>query len=222
MRQVTARIAVMKVEAASAMGMPLLPKLVVPPKWVCAAIRIIFTGKPVLGSQKLSLAETVQGFGALSGMAKTWEAFLNSPTSEMTELEKKYSAATEMRLELKRLTTPSLKVTRRTHRAFEKAPLKPAIRAAYLKGQGEAAESLLDEAGELKDDSNIRSDVCYFIWLYWPEIRRLSSVRELEKFFAEMRQDTVTKKNLEKICREIGLKFKGKGRPKNLFKGNSK
>lgn len=212
----------MKIEASSALGAPLLPILGVPSPSLAAAIRIIYTGKPDCSVEKLSCADVFGAFGALSGMAKTWEAFVNSPSAETIKLEEQIPVAGQMRTQLKQMTKPSVAVIRRLDRNFEKAHLKPAFRAAYMKGQGDAADGMLDETGELRDGSSIRSDICYFIWVYWPEIRLLNSVAQLEKFFADMRQDGVTKKNLEKVCREIGLKFTGRGRPKNLFKRKRK
>lgn len=217
MRQLRGRLAVMKIEAQTAFGHSPLPKSVLLPHWVTACIHICFTGTAELKLRKFSAKELVEALGAANGMAKSWNAFLSSPSSEMSDLENRFPLVTEMRLQLQSISKPSLTAISRADRKIDSARLKPELWMAYLKGTGEGAAEVLDESGELVSDTTIRQDVCYLIWLYWPDIQRLNSVTDLEKFFRDMRQDDVTRKNLEKICREIRLKFKSRGRPKNLF-----
>jgi hypothetical protein len=149
-------------------------------------------------------------------MAQTWDAVLTSLPTEEHKLEEKFPALAASRSQIRKLSAPSFKVVERLGKRMSRAAMKPVLRSAYIKGQREGSLQILDDDGNLAMEGSIRAEVCYMIWLYWPQIQFLDSLKDLAVFFREMRQDDVTKKNLEKVSREIGLKLKGKGRPKNL------
>jgi len=147
-------------------------------------------------------------------MAKMWKSVLASPTEDLTELEKIGPALTEMRQTVLKLCGPNFRKIEKAARKIDRALLKPELRLALVNGEQAGAGVILKKDGSYNDDTTVGRATCFFLWLYWPQIKMLQSTRDLELFLQEMRQDDLTRKNLEKICREIGLKFRARGRPK--------
>lgn len=166
---------------------------------------------------KISAADFFTGLGMIIGMSKTWEAVLTEPLAEERKLEEKFAALKDMRARVKALTTRAFKTTKNFGKKMDSISLKPEWRRAFIRGLELGADSIVSVDGELKDESTIRADACFFMWVYWPQIKLLGSTRELADFFASIRQDELSQKNLEKICREIGYSAKARGRPKNLL-----
>jgi hypothetical protein len=167
--------------------------------------------------QSVSASDVIGALGGMMGMSKMWGAVLATPPPDVAELEKRFGKLTELRGQLGNMTSPLVRKIAQAEKRVDRVAMKPELQLAYLSGKSEGASSLLNEDGTMNDESAIRSEVCFFLWLYWSEIQRLSTANQLMTFFQQMRQEGVTKKNLEKVCREIGLSFKRRGRPKNLL-----
>lgn len=222
-RQLSLRTRAMSMEAMWAFGLPSAEVFLPPPAWVASAIRIYCTGHASLvAPNSVNSVESVQALGSLMGMAKMWDAVLHTPPAEIAGMEAQYVKLPKFRAALEKLSSPSIRKIANAERKVDRVPLKPELQLAYLGGKQAGAASILNKDGTMNDDIEIGPTICYFLWVYWPDIRHLSTTSQLLEFFHQMRQDDVTQKNLEKICREIGLKFKGRGRPKNLFKKHAK
>jgi hypothetical protein len=64
----------------------------------------------------------------------------------------------------------------------------------------------------------VSEKIAFAIILEWRAISKLQSVGQLHKILAEALKPqgiVVTLKRVEKLCQRIGLRFKGRGRPKN-------
>ena len=216
-RQIKHRYPALAAEALWAFGFKAPKTALAPPVWLGNTIRVVFTGNTKLHPQKVAAADLVSGFGASAGMSRMWKAVLVQPPKDVADLETRFPEMVEMRNMIGALCSSAFRTIERADRKLKKASFNPSLQLAYIEGERVGAGSILRPDGTLNDDTSIRGDVCYFLWLYWPQNELLSSISDLEKFFAEMRQDSLSRKHLEKICRDVGLKFKNRGRPKKTY-----
>jgi hypothetical protein len=220
------RLAAIEIEGEMAFGRRPLPTgNDCPPPWALAAARIAIeaiTGIQPPVNKEASGAEKVSQAGFLVGMARTLGSFLSKPEPAFQKEEKKDPRLTRLRLRIADMAQPHLELASGVERSVSKAELGCREQVAFIKAQDRGAAKIADEAGEPIDNTSIRAEMCFFIWLYWQDLRFIGSIAELRRFLAEVAPATVTGKNLEKICREIGLSFKGRGRPKNPTKVNTK
>jgi len=190
-----------------------------PPGWALSAARIFSEEWAKLfrlqAGQENPDARQV---GALVGMVKSWAASLSIPSEEIQKIEGKVPEFAAVRARLAKISETDVRLGNQVEEAAAKAPLSARERREYAQGQFAGASQVVDEKGELRDDSSGRKEICYFIWLYWDEIRFLRSMTDLMLFFSEFDGENISRKNLEKVCSEIGLKFKGRGRPRNPTK----
>lgn len=208
----------MLVEASMALGKPAPRRYEPPPTWVLAAVRVVFIGEAKLPAPpQLTAKDFFRLLGSIIGMSKQWEAVLTAPLPEEQELEKRFPVMTDARLRIRGLTAGAFRTTKKLARTLDRLSLRPEWRRAFYRGLDEGAGEIVGPDDTLNIESKIRTDICYFIWIYWPQVRLLGSARELHDFLRSFRQDDVSEKNLERVCREIGYRAKGRGRPKNLF-----
>lgn len=217
MRKMAERIGMCGLESAIAEGLSKPPPgFNLPPPWALKASRIV-------GANWAKLMRTEDGpgpaqpdqIGALVGLGRTWEAFLSVPTPEIQKLEKEMPALGQLRSLVSKLSQPHFALAGAFESAIATADLSSRDRRKFAAGQHAGSAGVVDEEGELHEEPVIREQVCFFVWLFWPDLSCLRSVTDLQKFLEEFAVDGLTRKNLEKICREIGLHFKGRGRPKN-------
>ncbi len=215
--QLERRLPFMKCEALLAHGLiPSLPPTIpTPPAWVLAACRIAEKSyrKEVVPDAGSEIG--VRQVGALVGMGGTWKAFLSQPNDEA--LEKKFPELAAFRARFAKISDSSFKIADAIETNVPKAPLTAGELAAFNKGRAIGSEVIVDDSGELRDAGSIKEEVSYFLWLYWEQIQSLQSLADLMKFLREFYVEGLTQQNLEKICRELGLRLKARGRPKNLL-----
>jgi hypothetical protein len=137
------------------------------------------------------------------------------PSPELQQLETKSPVLSALRARVVEISQPQVALGEKLGESVAKAQLNSRESLDFAKGQYAGASEVVDSSGELREETEVRTVVCFFIWLYWQELRFFNSVTDLEKFFDEFLPGDVTRKNLEKICREIGLRFKSRGRPRN-------
>ena len=184
------------------------------PDWACRAFRVILMGSAEIPTAKVTEQELIEAIGAMIGVAKMSKALLTSPTRDLRDIEKIGPSFQISRDTLLRLTAPKFRAVEKRERKLDALALRPELQRALLEGKCAGASALLKSDGSLNDQSTIRETICFFVWLYWPQIKILGSLRELEQFFQDMRQDDVSRKNLEAVCREVGLRFRKRGRPR--------
>jgi hypothetical protein len=66
--------------------------------------------------------------------------------------------------------------------------------------------------------------IAYVMIVFWREISKFESVAELHHLLSAATQPmgiVITLKRIEKLCQRIGLKYKGRGRPKGKIQTNS-
>ena len=66
--------------------------------------------------------------------------------------------------------------------------------------------------------------IAYVMILFWRDISKFESVAQLHQFLSAAGKPmgiVITLKRVEKLCYRIGLKFKGRGRPKGKIQTNS-
>ena len=210
-RQITRRRPELGEELMMATGMK--PVGSTTPEWLIKTIRVLVTGgadKPVVKAN--APAEAVAAFGTLVGVAETFEGALTHPEGTASELAARLPQFQGFLSELHRLLQPDAAMLAKVGESIRSNLKKASDRRSYRVGQGIGA-SIVDEHGELVDDSSSRQDICFLLWLYAPDLGALASIRELHQFISTVSPDQITTKNLEKICREIGLKFRRRGRP---------
>jgi len=193
------------------------PTIPTPPDWALAACRIVdasFAKELVpqpgneIGAKEL---------GAAVGMGATWKAFLAHPDENLEALEKKIPELAGFRERIAILTEPSFKMTDAIEAGVPKLPIGAQEVAEFNKGRAVGAAAIVDDDGELRDIGTIKQEVSFYVWLYWEQIEKLRSLADLMKFLREFQVEGLTQQNLEKICRELGLRLKARGRPKNIL-----
>jgi len=214
--QLARRHGAMQIEAGFAQGLMEWPSK--PPPWALAAARIVNKSvteafRPEAGATKATPAQ----IGVLVGLAKTWGGLTANPTPSIQKLEEKAPVLTDMRARLAEISEKNVALGQLAEAHMTKTSLSPSANLDYAKGRLVGVSEVVDDTGEVKGDDSVRATVCFFVWLYWPEVNLLKSVTDLQKFIDEFCPDEVTRKNLEKICREIGLKFRERGRPKKSY-----
>jgi hypothetical protein len=215
------RVSLLSWESAIAVGLVAIPPSVVyPPPWALGAAKIasawlakLFDAKPGQGAAR------PDQLGALVGLAETWEAFLKTPSPETIALEKKSDAVALLRKRVAEIAAPDIAFAKKLGTKTKDSPATGLAKLQFAKGQLLGSAAILNEAGELKSESSTRDEICFFIWLYWPDLGALESIADLQKFFDEYKTP-VSRKNLEKVCAEIGLRFRGRGRPKKPTSAN--
>jgi len=88
--------------------------------------------------------------------------------------------------------------------------------AAFLEAFGKAAVIKPDELATERT-VGVSERIAFVMFLFWRQISRFSSVGELHRFLslaAAPMGIVISLKRVEKLCQRIGLKFKGRGRPK--------
>lgn len=220
--QLTRRKDAMKLEIAwsrnSARKMP--PGFTSPPLWVIrAATCAASSWHRLLEQHGPATGETTAGhLGVFVGAGSMFAAHLNCPDGENAELEKTFPELAQYRAELSALLQPDFELSSKIETAIPSAAIPPTVLNQYRAGQASGAELVSLE----QPFQTIRSEVCYFLWLYWEQVHSLKSLSALMDFLTEFEVGGLTQKNLEKICRQIGLRLKNRGRPKNLLRSKSK
>ena len=211
------RIGAIGIESAVAVGLCEPPVgFARPPAWALAAARIASQSwATIMRTEDGPGPVGADQVGALVGMASTWGALLATPSPEIQELEKQQPALSALRARFAEISRPQLALAEKIGELSAKAPFTSLERREFAQGQYVGASEVVDSTGELTDESTVRGDVCFYLWLFWPDLLIFESITDLQKFFDEFSPCDVTRKNLEKICGEIGLRFKGRGRPKN-------
>lgn len=194
-----------------------------PPRWALNAAKVVAAGwSKLLGPAKGGEAPSPRQVGVLLGQAAAWQSYLSVPSPTQNKIEAKSPALGKLRQVATLLAQPQLDVAE----AFEARMAEANLNARDLRqltvGQHAGAAAVVDEAGELHAETTVRSQVCLFVWLYWKDLSALRSLSDLQKFLEEFQVEGLTRKNLEKVCAEIGLRFKGRGRPKNPTKSGKR
>jgi hypothetical protein len=213
--QIERRKAAMALEACCAQGVEISSKdFVRPDDWVLNAARI--ANENIVRAfrlQDVQAKDTASQVGVCIGLARTFGAILKGHSTEEQNLEEKHPELTKIREKLDTISEAEMKLGSGLELQVAKENLSPIDQREYGKGRFDGSNLVVDETGGMRDDDTTRAEVCYFIWLYWPELRFLTSRAELLRFLKEFRVEGITMANLSKICREIRFHLKGPGRP---------
>lgn len=159
--------------------------------------------------------------GVLAGVAKTWRAFLEVPSPAVQKEENEKPVLAEFKMRIIALAKSGFAQANDFCDAFAAQETGGHGQLVFAKAQAKGAAWVMNDSGDLRDNDSFREDVCFFIWMNWRELRFFRSMSDLKHALAELMATPVSVKNLEKICREIGLRFKGRGRPKNPTRINN-
>ncbi|MFT3829723.1 MAG: hypothetical protein QM691_08465 [Opitutaceae bacterium] len=61
-------------------------------------------------------------------------------------------------------------------------------------------------------EGGINRTILFYLWILWVEVGTATSVAELRRWFADMQFVSCDQKNLEKVCRMVGLRLNPRGR----------
>jgi hypothetical protein len=95
--------------------------------------------------------------------------------------------------------------------------------SAFLKAFGKANVLEPDELSTEKK-MGVGERIAYVMILYWRPISKFESVAQLHQLLSTAAKSmgiVITLKRVEKLCQRIGLKFKGRGRPKRKIQTKS-
>lgn len=87
--------------------------------------------------------------------------------------------------------------------------------SGFFKGFGEGNEVREEDFDNRK--IGVGERIAWVMHLFWRPISKFESVAELHRFLsaaAKATRVTITLKRVEKLCSRIGLRFKGRGRPR--------
>lgn len=191
-----------------------------PPAWALAALKRFFGGKGFLGLLGAAGPDesrwSLQQWGRFSAISGLWGAALSGGTEESAVLEKKHPKLGEFRKAISAAVQPRVELIQRD--VFSKLasggePLTVKSIVDFSKGQHEGTVGAVDVDGEPRDDFPTTQVICFYLWLFAPEIARLENLSQVKKFFESLHEWSVTQELLEKVARDIKLKLKGRGAP---------
>ncbi len=214
--QLKRRSAAMQLEVKYGRGVSITDKVFVKPKpWVLRAARIATEEiSKLMGDDTRQDQVTAQQAGVFIGIAKTFAAVMEGTSAEVTELESRYPDLIDFRKEIAALAKPEIEHANNLDQHLARTVLPASDEVLYGKGRHEGSQVIIDGSGNLQHDQTLRAEVCWFLWVYWPEVKFIKSMPELLKFLVEdFQMRTLTLANLTNICGEIELRFKGRGRP---------
>lgn len=187
-----------------------------PPKWVLNAAKVTVRNfvEP-LRAPDGSISNGPAQLGAMRGMVMAFRAAMENPSANLRQLEEKQPLLAELRASMAKLAEPQVRAAEALGSKVTEEPKSAHDVVQSTEGEVAGARRIVDSDGELREDFLVRVRVCFLLWLYWPELHALESISELHAFLQDFGQDDVSRKNLEKVCAGIGLRFKGRGRPKN-------
>lgn len=206
----------MRLEIQYACGVYIADKKFIKPKpWVLRALRIAIADiQKLFGPVSSATPATAHQLGALVGLGKTFASVLDGNAMGDAELEKKHPEYALFRSKVASVITPEIEFSTQIEEKVSGAKLTPEGELLFGKGRYEGSQVVVDESGQYQDDASLRQTVCWFLWLYWPEVKHFKSMPELLAFLVEdFQMKTLTLANLTNICGEIELRFKGRGRP---------
>lgn len=211
LNQLSARKADLGAELATACGMSFSAETEKTlPAWVRKAIRLFASGDATFSE------DPAHSLGAFLGVAAASEAALGDPSETVAADVRRIPQLGAFLQSMRLLLQSSWQLAGNIQRAVQNQSMTAKECKSVFMGQAAGADSVLDDNGELDDKRTIKGRICLWLWLYWKEIQRLDSSSELRAFLLSLGQDDVSEKNLQKICVEVGLKFRACGRPKKI------
>lgn len=204
-----------------------------PPDWVYQVV------KPIVGMSHPKLTRnslrkwTARDLGYFLGRQSSLDDVLcgEVPLSELiVEEAVTYSVAHEKALGLssnpawqkaQKQLAPNIRKWRVIFRKFVDeviidARQRPHVEStAFLKAFGEA--TTVNDTDFDNRKVGVGERIAWVMLVYWPQISKFESVSQLHRFLSDAARPTgvvITLKRVEKLCSRIGLKFKGRGRPK--------
>lgn len=175
---------------------------------------------------------TLAEWGKILGILSGYATFLASPPEETLREEKEFPPFRTLRegiaekaeslmprlIKRKKIRIP-VGARRRKKAKADKGPLtlNSKQKVQFEFGYNEGLRRALDEHGQPVIEEQLTYDLCYVMWLFWPEVKDLSKVRELHTWLSELTRKQFSVKLVEKICREIGLTFRPRGKPAKKF-----
>jgi len=225
-------------EALEALGLPQHEKKKQKklPVWVGRLLRQKILTGPLDYLTELKLRGrknyTPAEWGKLFGIIFASASFFESPAEKTVEDEKQLPQLRALREgiatkageliahQFRRKKKKSPATRRRKGRrklAKKETTLNSRVMVQIELGYNEGVRRVLDERGELVWDEQITYEICYAMWLFWPELKHFSKVREMHTWLMELTREKFSIKLVEKICREIGLKLRGRGNPAKVI-----
>jgi hypothetical protein len=214
-RQFAERSAAMQREAAWALGIKIPDEgpFAIPPEWVGNAIRLYVRyalGNPegppaakVLDTKGKRDAATIGVKDAIETLAKNLPSSFSKPEygvpvggifgDALSRLVSETAANTTK--ELEEISEERTKFTAQEAVEFERIKVK--------------GMELIIDADSLRSDILIpRIEILYALWHFWREVMRMASIAEVHRHLEKTCKSKFTLKLTEKICREIGLRFR--------------
>lgn len=191
-----------------------------PPAWVIKAIQILGGKNGPFGYlqqiNKPGNQWTPEDMGLAHGSMQTGLMFFDghapaveNAKQEMPDLSEYFKRAATILLETLKQRSP--------HRPKKEDRLPPVQNtvqlAAYRKGLNASSTKLFEADGEPHQHA-LTYQILLHLWFFWPEVEEFNSVPELEAWLQSDADIHCSPKLVEKICKDIGKKFRGRGRPR--------
>ena len=203
----------------------LKPSFKQPPDWAIGAIRVLCDkGGPfhaVMKMRKPGKEWTSEDLGMAMGMILNGATFLKEGSQSLVADEKKNPVLKKCRQKTAALAAECISEQSRMIKPMKNDAL-PKIKGVkqmteYQKGGYRGATTLFDEDGEMREES-LTVQICEFIWFFWPLLPlggKEFTVRKLNVWLVEGPGIHASEKQVEKVCKRIGLRGGKRGRPKN-------
>lgn len=193
------------------------------PPWGVAVIRQLFSPRGMfalagmIGPDEKSW--NAEKWGMVKGAVASWAALLQDSTPETAKLGDRFPVLNNIRREVGEGIKPAVaRVNAAADAAQHKMePMTAKNLADHFRGLQEGSEKAVTPEGEFREPDTATQVAYLFLWLYLPEIPQLESITQLHQFFADIGHDQISRKLLEKICAEIGLKLRKRGRRTKKF-----
>ena len=203
----------------------LKPSFKRPPDWVIGAIKVLCDkGGPfhaVMKMRKPGKEWTSEELGIAMGMICNGATFLDEGSPSLVADEKQKPILKKYRQQAAALAAKSITEQIRMVKPKKNDAL-PKIKGVkqmteYQRGGYKGATTLFDEDGEMREES-LTMQICQFIWFLWPLLPlggKGFTVRKLHVWLVEGPGIHASEKQVEKVCKRIGLRGGKRGRPKN-------
>ena len=204
-------------EAEWAIGTGKLPDDAVPPEWVRALILNIFGFR--VSAEKPSTPISKDTLLQLLGLAKGFSTGAQVWTTEPVDLSGIRQDLVPLAADLKqKCNLAAVPQIEKLEAAIAQlgAQTKPdtvANTAKYYAAQSEGVKAFATAESE---DDTVTNQLCWTLWILWPEVSTSTSVKHLHEWLTELDLVACGPKLVEKVCGKIGLRPSRRGRGKRI------
>lgn len=197
----------MRLETLWALNQPVPSDFTSPPAWVKSAIEL----NPSVRALRSALKGTNAAPNAQSHALRSFaEAAVLAVQNSLTEAD-----PAPVRKHLEKLHANTTQRMDPLAAEALAAPIPAARNIAELESGKLASIAGVKAVRSIAEiEPSLTEQVCYFLHLFWPEVETAKNLRETYDWFTAETDVACTFELFKKVCRSIGLRQAGRGRPR--------